>query len=50
MTGQHRVLAVIAHPDDEATFAGTLALAARAGAEVSVVCTTNGGGGGRCYR
>ena len=39
------LLVVIAHPDDEATFAGTLAKYASAGAKVTVVCTTNGGGG-----
>jgi N-acetyl-1-D-myo-inositol-2-amino-2-deoxy-alpha-D-glucopyranoside deacetylase len=41
----NRVLLVVAHPDDEALCAGTLATLVDGGTEVSVVCTTNGGGG-----
>ncbi len=41
------VVAFVAHPDDEAySVAGTLALAARSGARVVVVCATCGEGGG----
>ena len=40
-------MAVFAHPDDEITVAGTVALYAESGAEVTVVCTTNGAGGMR---
>jgi LmbE family N-acetylglucosaminyl deacetylase len=39
------VLAVIPHPDDELWFAGTLALAARGGAAVSLLCVTRGEAG-----
>lgn len=42
LTGR-RLVAIFAHPDDEAYSAGgTLALCARAGAEVTVVCLTRG--------
>lgn len=37
-----RLLVVTAHPDDEITMAGTLALAARAGARVTELCLTRG--------
>lgn len=40
-----RMLVVLAHPDDETTFGGTLARYARAGVRIALVCTTNGGGG-----
>jgi LmbE family N-acetylglucosaminyl deacetylase len=42
----HRLLAITAHPDDEAaSFGGTLALYARRGAAVEVVCATRGEAG-----
>jgi LmbE family N-acetylglucosaminyl deacetylase len=37
-----RVMAVTAHPDDESLGSGTLARLARLGAEVTIVCLTNG--------
>ncbi|WP_428266037.1 PIG-L family deacetylase [Haliangium sp.] len=40
-----RVLGLFAHPDDEVLAAGLLALAARAGAAVGVVCATAGEAG-----
>ncbi|MGB7539387.1 MAG: PIG-L deacetylase family protein [Anaerolineales bacterium] len=41
-----KILCVIAHPDDESVFAGgTLALLARRGAEVGILCCTRGEGG-----
>ncbi len=44
--GARRLLAVFAHPDDEAfAVGGTIALAAAAGTEITVVCATNGEGG-----
>ncbi len=43
--GRERVLAVIPHPDDELWFAGTLTLAARAGAAVTLLCMTRGEAG-----
>lgn len=46
-TNRHRVLlAIVPHPDDEAySMGGTLARAARQGAEVHVLCVTRGEGG-----
>lgn len=46
MTDDRRVLAVIAHPDDETKFSGTLALQARAGIEVTLAVALNGNLGG----
>ena len=46
MTDDRRVLAVIAHPDDEVKFSGTLALQARVGIEVTVAVALNGNMGG----
>jgi LmbE family N-acetylglucosaminyl deacetylase len=44
----HTVLGIFPHPDDEAyAAAGTLALAARAGARVEILCATRGERGGR---
>ncbi|MBN1668537.1 MAG: PIG-L family deacetylase [Anaerolineales bacterium] len=41
-----RILAIVAHPDDETMLAGgTLALLAQAGAEVHYLCATRGEGG-----
>jgi LmbE family N-acetylglucosaminyl deacetylase len=41
-----KILCVTAHPDDESVFAGgTLALLARRGAEVGILCCTRGEGG-----
>jgi LmbE family N-acetylglucosaminyl deacetylase len=41
-----KILCVTAHPDDESVFAGgTLALLARCGAEVGILCCTRGEGG-----
>jgi LmbE family N-acetylglucosaminyl deacetylase len=41
-----RIVCVTAHPDDESVFAGgTLALLARRGAEVKILCCTRGEGG-----
>jgi LmbE family N-acetylglucosaminyl deacetylase len=40
------LLAVLAHPDDETTFGGTLARCAAEGVDVTIVCATGGGGGG----
>lgn len=43
MTERRAVLAIVPHPDDEAyTAGGTLALAARAGVEVTILCATRG--------
>ena len=41
-----RVLAVVAHPDDEMMLAGTLALQARAGLKVTLAAALNGNRGG----
>jgi LmbE family N-acetylglucosaminyl deacetylase len=46
VTVAHRVLVVIAHPDDEVTMGGTIARCAAEGAEVTLVCATAGAGGG----
>jgi LmbE family N-acetylglucosaminyl deacetylase len=41
-----KILCITAHPDDETVFAGgTLALLARGGAEVDILCCTRGEGG-----
>ena len=41
-----KILTIIAHPDDETMLSGgTLALLARAGAEVHYLCATRGEGG-----
>lgn len=46
MTGAAHVVGIFPHPDDEALAAGgTLALCARAGAKVTVVCLTRGEAG-----
>ena len=43
MSSPHKLLCVVAHPDDECfAFGGALALAADAGVETSVVCFTDG--------
>ena len=46
MAEELRVLAVVAHPDDECVFSGTLALQARAGIEVTLAVALNGNMGG----
>ena len=45
-TSEHRLLAVLAHPDDESFgMGGTLALYARRGAQVHLLCATRGEAG-----
>ncbi len=46
MAADLRVLAVVAHPDDECMLSGTLALQARAGIEVTLAVALNGNRGG----
>ena len=46
MSEQLRVLAVVAHPDDECVISGTLALQAKAGIEVTLAVACNGNMGG----
>ncbi len=46
MAEELRVLAVIAHPDDECVMSGTLALQARAGIDVTLAVACNGNMGG----
>lgn len=46
MTDALRVLAIVAHPDDEMKLSGTLALQARAGMEVTLAVALNGNLGG----
>ncbi len=41
----NHLMAVFAHPDDETLASATLARWVRAGGDVTLVCTTNGGGG-----
>src|SRR5689334_8987704 len=46
MTGELRVLGVFPHPDDEAySCGGTVARLASGGAEVTILCATNGDAG-----
>ncbi len=46
MAEELRVLAVVAHPDDECALSGTLALQAQAGIEVTLAVALNGNMGG----
>lgn len=46
MTEVRRILAVVAHPDDEVKLSGTLALQVRAGLEVTLAVALNGNLGG----
>ena len=41
----HKIMAIFAHPDDEGAIGGTLAMYARRGAEVTLVCATRGEAG-----
>src|ERR1700721_2665855 len=40
-----KLLVVLAHPDDETVMAGTIARYSSEGMRITLICTTNGGGG-----